>query len=113
MLLVLIWNFYSDVQMDISLVCRVKHLKRNSISMHTHVLYYSLYIIINYHKHSHISCTHTDKPHPKFAIQILEKNIWKEIKLNQKWSLEKDVLQYMYMHCFLKVKCTSTHASTH
>ena len=27
------------------------------------------------------------------------KNVWKEIKINQKWSLEKEDL-YMYMHCF-------------
>ena len=32
------WNLSSCVQLDISLICKVEHLKRNSISLGAHVL---------------------------------------------------------------------------
>ena len=38
------------------------------------------------------------------ATQVLEKKNWKEIKTNQKWSLEKDVLHVHVL--FLQVSCT-------
>jgi len=33
-----------------------------------------------------------DKPHPEFGSLDFGKTIWKEIQINQKWRLEKDVL---------------------
>ena len=32
------------------------------------------------------------KPHLEFGNSNFGKNVWKEIKINQKWSLEKEVL---------------------
>ena len=46
----------------------------------------------------------TDKPHPEFGNSNFGKNFWKEIKINQKWSLENDVF---HVHAlFLQVSCT-------
>ena len=43
---------------------------------------------------------YVDKPHPEFGNLNFGKNIWEEIKINQKWSLRK--MSYMYMHCLFK-----------
>ena len=44
-----------------------------------------IFLTRDYCKHRRISRT------PSLATQILEKNFWNDIKINQKWSLEKDV----------------------
>ena len=49
-----------------------------------------------YKPHSQLSHT------PSLATQILGKKNLERNKINQKWSLEKEVLPYMYMHCFFK-----------
>ena len=42
-----------------------------------------------------------DKPHPEFGNLYFGKNIWEEIKINQKWSFEKD---FLHVHAlFLQV----------
>ena len=45
-----------------------------------------------YRKHRRISPHSQISRTPSLAIQILEKKNLKEIKINQKWSLDKDVL---------------------
>ena len=44
-----------------------------------------------------------DKPHPEFGNLNFGKQFWKKIKINQKWSLEKD---FLHIHAlFLQVFC--------
>ena len=51
-----------------------------------------------YKPHSQISRT------PSLATEILGKNFWKEIKVNQKWSLKNDVF-HVHALMFLQVSC--------